>query len=145
MKFDDYEKIYVSTYTEFAELVRSLLEAAIEETEEQLQSLTDGYKDYVTAPGVSVVVKEIHSRKVFVTGEVAHPGTFDLEPRMKVMQALALAGGLTPYAKGRVVVLRDNRDGREDKRYEIDINDIVKGKKPQDNLSLVPGDTLIVP
>jgi polysaccharide export outer membrane protein len=75
---------------------------------------------------------------------VAHPGTFDLEPRMKVMQALALAGGLTPYAKGRVVVLRDNRDGREDKRYEIDINDIVKGKKPQDNLSLVPGDTLIV-
>jgi polysaccharide export outer membrane protein len=109
------------------------------------QTLTDGYKDYVTAPGVSVVVKEIHSRKVFVTGEVAHPGTFDLEPRMKVMQALALAGGLTPYAKGRVVVLRDNRDGREDRRYEIDINDIVKGKKPQDNLSLVPGDTLIVP
>lgn len=109
------------------------------------QTLTDGYKDYVTAPGVSVVVKEIHSRKVFVTGEVAHPGTFDLEPRMKVMQALALAGGLTPYAKGRVVVLRDNLDGREDRRYEIDINDIVKGKKPQDNLSLVPGDTLIVP
>ncbi|HEY0511871.1 MAG TPA: polysaccharide biosynthesis/export family protein [Thermoanaerobaculia bacterium] len=109
------------------------------------QTLTDGYKEYVTAPGVSVVVKEIHSRKIFVTGEVAHPGTFDLQPRTKVMQALALAGGLTPYAKGRVVVLRDNRDGRDDKRFEIDINDIVKGKKPQNNLILVPGDTLIVP
>ena len=65
------------------------------------QSLTDGYKEYVTAPGVSVVVKEIHSRKIFVTGEVAHPGTFDLEPRTKLMQALALAGGVTPYAKGQ--------------------------------------------
>ena len=64
------------------------------------QSLTDGYKEYVTAPGVSVVVKEIHSRKIFVTGEVAHPGTFDLEPRTKLMQALALAGGSRPTPRG---------------------------------------------
>ncbi len=109
------------------------------------QSLTDGYKEYVTAPGVSVVVKEIHSRKIFVTGEVAHPGTFDLEQRMKLMQALALAGGLTPYAKGKVVVLRDSRDGRQEKRYEVDIKAIVKGKRPQDNILLFPGDTLVVP
>jgi len=109
------------------------------------QALTDGYKEYVTAPGVSVVVKEIHSRKIFVTGEVAHPGTFDLEQRMKLMQALALAGGLTPYAKGRVVVLRDGRDGRQEKRYQVDINAIVKGKRPQDNMILLPGDTLFVP
>lgn len=109
------------------------------------QTLTDGYKEYVTAPGVSVVVKEIHSRKIYVTGEVAHPGTFDLEPRTKLMQALALAGGLTPYAKGRVVVLRDARDGRQEKRYELELNAIIKGKRPQDNILLLPGDTLIVP
>lgn len=109
------------------------------------QTLTDGFKEYVTAPGVSVVVKEIHSRKIYVTGEVAHPGTFDLEPRTKVMQALALAGGLTPYAKGKVVVLRDGHDGRGDRRIEIDINAIVKGKRPDDNLLLQPGDTLFIP
>src|SRR3954454_24706349 len=108
-------------------------------------ALTGGYKEYVTAPGVSVVVKEIHSRKIFVTGEVAHPGTFDLEPRTKLMQALALAGGLTPYARGRVVVLRDGRDARQEKRYVVDLNGIVKGKRPEDNLLLQPGDTLIVP
>lgn len=108
-------------------------------------TLTDGFKEYVTAPGVSVVVKEIHSRKIYVTGEVAHPGTFDLEPRTKVMQALALAGGLTPYAKGKVVLLRDSRDGRSEKRFEIDLNSIVKGKRPENNLILEPGDTLIVP
>jgi len=109
------------------------------------QTLTDGFKEYVTAPGVSVVVKEIHSRKIFVTGEVAHPGTFDLEPRTKVMQALALAGGLTPYAKGKVVLLRDGRDGRSDRRIEIDLNAIIRGKRPDDNLLLQPGDTLVVP
>jgi polysaccharide export outer membrane protein len=109
------------------------------------QTLTDGFKEYVTAPGVSVVVKEIHSRKIYVTGEVAHPGTFDLEPRTKVMQALALAGGLTPYAKGRVVVLRDGHDGRGDRRIEVDLGAIIKGKRPDDNLLLQPGDTLVVP
>ena len=109
------------------------------------QTLTDGYKEYVTAPGVSVVVKEIHSRKIYVTGEVATPGVYDLQPRAKLMQALALAGGLTPYAKGRVVVLRDNRDGKGDRRFEIEIGSIVSGKKPQDNLLLMPGDTLVVP
>jgi polysaccharide biosynthesis/export protein len=108
-------------------------------------TLTDGYKEYVTAPGVSVVVKEIHSRKIYVTGEVAHPGTYDLEPRGKLMQALALAGGLTPYAKGRVVVLRDERDGGREKRMEVDLKSIINGRKPEDNLLLQPGDTLIVP
>lgn len=109
------------------------------------QTLTDGYKEYVTAPGVSVVVKEIHSRKIYVTGEVATPGVYDLQPRAKLMQALALAGGLTPYAKGRVVVLRDNGDGQKDERREIEIGAIISGKKPEDNLLLKPGDTLIVP
>ena len=109
------------------------------------QTLTDGYKEYVTAPGVSVVVKEIHSRKIYVTGEVAHPGTYDLEPRGKLMQALALAGGLTPYAKGRVVVLRDGRDGRQERRFEVDLKSIINGRRPEDNLLLQPGDTLVFP
>jgi polysaccharide export outer membrane protein len=109
------------------------------------QMLTDGLKEFVTAPGVSVVVKEINSQKVFVTGEVAHPGSFDLRPRTKLMQVLALAGGLTPYAKGRVVLLRDTRDGQADRRYEIDLGKIISGKSPADNLILQPGDTLVVP
>jgi polysaccharide biosynthesis/export protein len=107
--------------------------------------LTTQLKEYVTAPGVSVVIKEINSRKVFVTGEVEHPGSFDLQPRTKLMQVLALAGGLTPYAKGRVIVLRDTRDGGGDRRYEIQLDSIVSGKRPSDNLILQPGDTLVVP
>ncbi|MFL6202846.1 MAG: polysaccharide biosynthesis/export family protein [Thermoanaerobaculia bacterium] len=117
------------------------------------EQLAHDFKTYVTAPEVSVVIKEINSRKVFVTGEVKTAGSFDLQPRAKLMQILAMAGGLTPYAKGRVIVLRDGRDGREskdkgggpDQRYEINIGAIVSGKRPQDNIILQPGDTLIFP
>lgn len=108
------------------------------------QVLTDGFREYVTAPEVSVVIQEIRSQKIYITGEVASPGAYDLQPGTKVMQAVALAGGLTPYAKKRLVVLRD-RDGRSDRRYEIDIEGIVSGRRPSDNLVLQPGDTIIIP
>ena len=107
------------------------------------QALSEGFRQYITAPSVSVVIKEINSQKIFVTGEVTKPGAYDLRPHTKLMQALALAGGLTPYAKGRVVVLRD-RQGK-DRRFEIDLAGIIKGRHPEDNLVLQPGDTLIVP
>lgn len=103
------------------------------------------FREFVTAPSVSVVIKEINSRKVYVTGEVATPGAYDLQPRAKLMQVMAMAGGLTPYAKGRVVVLRDSKDGSADKRYEIEINTIISGRRPEDNIILQPGDTLIFP
>ena len=109
------------------------------------QTLTERYKEFVTAPGVSVVIKEINSRKVFVTGEVATPGAYDLPPRAKLMQILAMAGGLTPYAKGRVVVLRDRDGDGKDRRYEVQLDTIISGRKPGDNLVLQPGDTLVVP
>lgn len=100
------------------------------------------FREFVTAPSVSVVIKEINSRKVFVSGEVATPGAYDLQPRTKLMQVMAMAGGMTPYAKRRVVVLRDNTDGKGDKRYEIDVSMIISGRRPEDNIILQPGDTL---
>ncbi|HEX5716757.1 MAG TPA: polysaccharide biosynthesis/export family protein [Thermoanaerobaculia bacterium] len=114
------------------------------------EKLALDFKKYVTAPEVSVVIKEINSRKVFVTGEVKTPGAFDLQPRAKLMQILAMAGGLTPYAKGKVIVLRDNREskdtgGNDEKRFEIELKTIISGKRPQDNIILQPGDTLVFP
>lgn len=114
------------------------------------EQLATDFRKYVTAPEVSVVIKEINSRKVFVTGEVKTPGSFDLQPRTKLMQILSMAGGMTPYARGKVIVLRDNRESKDkgggpDRRYEIDIKSIISGKRPQDNIILQPGDTLIFP
>lgn len=116
------------------------------------EDLTRKFKEFVTAPSVSVVIKEIHSRKVFVTGEVATPGAYDLQPRTKLMQVLAMAGGLTPYSKRKVVVLRDSRESRDpkdrnqaDTRMEFDLDAIISGKRPEFNVVLQPGDTLIFP
>ena len=114
------------------------------------EQLAREFKKYVTAPEVSVVIKEINSRKVFVTGEVKTPGAFDLQPRAKLMQILAMAGGLTPYSKGKVIVLRDNREskdkgGNPETRFEIELKTIISGKRPQDNIILQPGDTLVFP
>lgn len=108
-------------------------------------TLTEGFREFVTAPEVSVVIKEIHSRRVFVTGEVANPGAYDLQPRTKLMQVLALAGGLTPYANKRKVILLRDREGRDDRRIEINLDAITSGKRPADNIVLQPGDTVIVP
>jgi polysaccharide export outer membrane protein len=116
------------------------------------EDLTRKFKEFVTAPSVSVVIKEIHSRKVFVTGEVATPGAYDLQPRTKLMQVLAMSGGLTPYSKRKVVVLRDSRESgdpkdraKADTRMEFDLDAIISGKKPEFNIVLQPGDTLIFP
>jgi polysaccharide export outer membrane protein len=113
------------------------------------EDLTKRFQEFVTAPSVSVVIKEIHSRKVFVTGEVATPGAYDLQPRTKLMQILAMAGGLTPYAKRKVVVLRDGATakdkGKPDTRFEYDLDAIISGKRPEFNILLQPGDTLIFP
>jgi polysaccharide export outer membrane protein len=107
------------------------------------QALTEGFSQYITAPAISVVIKEINSQKIFVTGEVAKPAAYDLRPHTRLMQALALAGGLTPFAKGRVVVLRE--EGGKNQRFEVNLSGITKGRHPEDNLLLRAGDTLIVP
>lgn len=111
--------------------------------EELQRALTKAFERYVAAPAVSVVVKEIHSRQVFVTGEVANPGAYDLQPRTKLMQAIAMAGGVTAFAKDRVIVLRDTAGG--DVRFEMRLSAIVGGRRPLDNIVLQAGDTVIVP
>lgn len=107
-------------------------------------TLNQRYAAFVSAPTISVVVNEINSRRIYILGEVANSGTFDIVQPLRVMQALALAGGLTEYAKkDQVVVLRQLSDREE--RLTLSIKDIANGKKPADNIPLQPGDTIIVP
>lgn len=114
-------------------------------TVEQLrQNLTEGYRQYVTAPVVSVSLQEVNSQKIFVSGEVNNPGQFDLKQETRLMQALAMAGGLTPYAKkDRVVILRTT--GGRQTRIKVDLKAIISGDRPSDNIVLQPGDTIFVP
>ena len=106
--------------------------------------LTDHYTRFVTAPSVSVLVTQINSRKVFILGQVRESGAFDILQPTNVMQALAMAGGLTEFAKtNKIVVLREINGVK--KRWQVNLDAVASGKRPEDNMLLEPGDTIIVP
>jgi polysaccharide biosynthesis/export protein len=98
---------------------------------------------FVRDPGVTVIVKEIHSRKVYVIGEVTKPGTFPLASEMNVIQMIAEAGGFMETAKKSDVVVVRNENGQE-RRYKVNYNDVVRGKNVGQNIRLLPGDTILV-
>jgi polysaccharide export outer membrane protein len=98
---------------------------------------------WVKEPAVSVLVREINASKVFVLGEVIRPGAFALRGPMSPVQAIALAGGRTPYAGDRVVWLREKHDGTTEKAT-LSFDDLVKGEA-KGGLWLVAGDVIYVP
>jgi polysaccharide export outer membrane protein len=89
-------------------------------------------------------VKEIHSRKVFITGNVAKAGTYPLSGDMNVLQLIALAGGLAEYADAKNIVVMRNEGGHP-QSFKFNYKDVVKQKNVQQNILLKPGDTVIVP
>jgi len=98
---------------------------------------------YITDPDATVIVKEIRSRRVFVLGEVGTPGMVPLIKDMTVLQLIAVGGGLLEYAdKGNIVIIR-TADG-EEQRLKFNYNDVVSGKNVQQNIFLLPGDTVVV-
>jgi polysaccharide export outer membrane protein len=98
---------------------------------------------FVRDPTPTVIVKEIHSRKVYVIGEVVKPGTFPLASEMNVMQIIAEAGGFTENANKSDVAIVRTENGQE-RRYKFNYNDVVRGKKVEQNIRLLPGDTILV-
>lgn len=120
-----------------------MVAAGIRPAELQKQITTLAGK-YVNQPNVTVVVRTIHSRKIFVTGRVTSPGTFDLKGTVTVLQAIALAGGLTEYADAKnITVLRKDAVNGEVLRFNY--RDVSKGRKLEQNVVLRPGDTVVVP
>jgi len=99
---------------------------------------------YVEQPTVTVIVREIRSRKVFIVGQVTKPGAFPLVADMTVVQLIALAGDVLEYADAKHVVIVRNEQGQE-RRFKFNYRDVLKGKNVQQNILLKPGDTVIVP
>lgn len=106
------------------------------------QVLTERLNKFVHKPRVTVTVQEIHSRMVYITGEVQRPGAYPLLDAMDVVQLVSRAGGLTDFAKQKqVYVLRAGNSARVNVNYEK----VLKGQAPQQNVELAPGDTVVVP
>lgn len=111
----------------------------------QLQSaLTEKLKPFVTVPQVTVAVNSITSRKVYLIGQAAREGTFQLNTPTTVLQLIAQAGGLRDYAKRKkIYILR--KHGAEQTRYSFNYDDVIRGRKIDQNILLAPGDTIVVP
>jgi len=107
-------------------------------------SLRDSLSKYLTNPQVTVTVNEINSRRVYITGEVIHPGTFPLLPNMTVLQALSGAGGFTQFAKLKNIYVLRTEVGKQVK-HPFNYKEVVKGNLADQNIFLLPGDVIVVP
>ena len=99
-------------------------------------------KEFLKNPQVSVFIKEFHSKKVYVFGQVRKPGTFTYEENMNIIQAITLAGGLQPLADPNGTFVNRVVNGAEQK-IKVAVKDIGKGEAP--NIVLQPGDIIYVP
>ena len=114
------------------------------------QRITERLKQYfATTPSVSVSVKTINSYSVFVLGEVAKPGKYQLKSYITVLQAISTAGGFTDYAKRnklQIVRVTENSDHiRREVHIPLRYDDLVAGRGEPGNIVLHSGDTVLVP
>lgn len=100
-------------------------------------------KKYMADPRVTVVVTAMNSRRVFITGEVNHPGAAALLPNMTILQALSSAG-FTQFANLKKIYLLRTVNNRQTK-LPFNYKEVVKGDHPEENIKLQPGDTIVVP
>jgi polysaccharide export outer membrane protein len=119
------------------------VQAAGHTPEELAGSLSQAAAKFIKEPDVTVNVKEVHSRRVFIVGEVVTPGAVPLTGDMNVLQLIAIAGGLHEYADKKHIVILRTEHGRE-RRFKFNYHDVLKGKNLQQNILLLPGDTVMV-
>ena len=114
-------------------------------TPEQLRlRVLESARRFVEDPTVSIVVKQINSRNVYIMGEVLKPGTYPLGGPTSVLQLIAVGGGMTEFASRDDIVLMRTVDGQT-VRHRVKYNEVLKGKNLEQNLLLQPGDTVVVP
>ena len=107
-------------------------------------TVAEKLRKFVNEPQVTVIVTAVNSQRVFVVGEVLRAGAFPLIPGMTVLQALATAGGFTTFANVKKIHVLRTRDG---KQVELPFNyrDVLNGDRPEQNINLEAGDTIVVP
>ena len=113
-------------------------------TQAQLETeVAQKLRQYVSEPQVTVIVKEVHSAKVSVLGEVRKPGVYQIKEKATILDAIALAEGFTEYAKrAHVILIRALANGDE-KHIELNVDDLVKRSKG-DPIYVQPYDKIYV-
>ncbi len=114
-------------------------------TPDQLKvQITDGLKKFMTDPIVTVIVTQINSQRVYITGEVTHAGAFPLLPGTTILQALSSAGGFTQFANTKKIYMFRMVNGKR-VVFPFNYKDVIHGKNTNQNVVLAAGDTIVVP
>jgi polysaccharide export outer membrane protein len=114
-------------------------------TPDQLrQKITDAGAKFVESPVVTVIVREIKSRQVSITGEVGKSGWYPINGPMTVIQLIALAGGLQEFADGKHISILRTEKGQP-VSYRFNYDEVKKRRNLKQNIELKPGDQVIVP
>lgn len=100
--------------------------------------------EFVPDASVTVILKEINSLKVYVIGQVKNPGEFPITLETRVMQVLAQAKGLTPFAAERDIHILRYSSGKTQK-IGFDYKEVLKGNNLDQDILLQRGDVIVVP
>ena len=108
------------------------------------QEITKKISGYVPDPSLSIDVRQVGSMVIYVIGKVNSPGRFAMTGNISVLQALSTAGGLNPFAKrNRIKIFR--QEGDKTTIIEFHYDDVIDGKKLEENIILKRGDVIVVP
>jgi len=102
-------------------------------------------QSYISEPEVSVMVEKSNSQKFNILGQVVKPGSYAIADSPTVLDAIALAGGFRDFAKQKsIYILRQGPEGK-DERLPFNYKDVIKGKNLEQNVKILPRDTIVVP
>jgi polysaccharide biosynthesis/export protein len=118
---------------------------AADRTPAQVQAeITQKLRNYIPEAVVTVTVVGIGGNQIYVIGQVGNPGAFIMNPKINVLQALSLAGGMTAFASQNNIIILRSRGG-EQETLEFRYDDIARGRNLDQNVFLEAGDVIIVP
>ncbi len=121
-----------------------VLDAAGSTVEEVQSRVAERLSQYIPDPVITVSIKEIRGNRIYILGQVRNPGQIIMNPRIDIMQALALAGGTTAFAElNDIKILR--RSGGRQTLIEFRYADVERGRNLDQNIVLQSGDVIIVP
>jgi len=120
------------------------IQAARKTVKQLREDISQRLEKYVTDAQVTVILLKAQYYKIYVVGKVNKPGEFIVGRPANVMQALAMAGGLTPFASpSRIVIIR--RLGDTEQTLPFDYKAVSRGQFLEQNVTLLPGDVVVVP
>ena len=113
-------------------------------TSELTDRIKSRLKKFIPNPVVNVSVLQTVSNKIYVVGKVLRPGEYRATHYMDVLQAISLAGGLSPYADSDdIKIIRRSAEGKQ--VFEFDYDEVISGDNLDMNIVLQPGDTVAIP